>query len=237
MGTLIRAGQTPEFAGRLHTVDLADHLAQADAILRDARTRAARMIEAAKEQIATDRERAMSEAHAQGFLEGRQQGLEEGRAQALQEARERFDTELSSLAEQFAAGAEGLAAIREEVRTVCESQAIDFAMDVAGKLTLAIGEARPQAAIENLKRALDFVEGQTVVRVRVHPSDESAMRSFADEYLRRARESRGMDIVTDSQLAPGGCVVEAEHSVVDASLEEQLAQLVSLIRGRSERDA
>ena len=47
-----------------------------------------------------------------------------------------------------------------------------------------------------------------------------------------SESSKAFQVVSDESLAPGGCVVEARRTQVDASLETQTREIAALLLGR-----
>ena len=103
---------------------------------------------------------------------------------------------------------------------------------IASKLTFDIGRSHREAAVENLKRALQLVSSKTDVTIRVHPDDIASMKTFSASTLEQMHASRAVKIIPDESFAPGGCVLESIKTIVDAKLETQIEEIVSLLLGR-----
>ena len=82
---------------------------------------------------------------------------------------------------------------------------------------------------------MDRIASRTDVTVRIHSDDLATMTTFAESTLDRVRAAAGFSIVADDSIAPGGCIVESERTDVDASLETQVEEMVSLLtRGHTD---
>jgi flagellar biosynthesis/type III secretory pathway protein FliH len=55
------------------------------------------------------------------------------------------------------------------------------------------------------------------------------MKMFAAASLEQIKSTRVIDLVVDDSLAPGGCRVTTGRTQVDATLETQVDEIVSLL--------
>lgn len=85
-----------------------------------------------------------------------------------------------------------------------------------------IGELDEETRIRKIvSTALNTVRGQQKVTVRVSPVDEPAVtKAFA-----AMTSGSFLNVVADTRLKEGSCILESELGVVDASLETQLKAL------------
>lgn len=82
-------------------------------------------------------------------------------------------------------------------------------------------------------RALQVVRNQPQVTIRVRPDQELALRSRLGERLLAGYSEIGaIEVIADPRLGPGGCILETEIGVVDASIEVQLQALERALKSR-----
>ncbi|MHC5109861.1 MAG: FliH/SctL family protein [Planctomycetota bacterium] len=231
MSTVIKAGDAAHMSSLLSTVDLADHLAEAKAVVDAARREASQILNSAENESGQVRQ----SAHDAGTVEGFEFGVESGRIKGHEEAfrqsvalfkeeREALTTSLDRLVDE-------LESIKKEIGTAARRDVLAFAIKIAERLTYAIGELNHESAKANLERALTLVGARTDVIIRVHPSEVDAIRSYAVSLLEKIEKTACVGVVEDESLAPGGCVVENENTQVDASLETQIDELVTQLMG------
>ena len=236
MSTVIKAGEAARIVGRLSTVDLADHLAEARAVVDDARQRASQIIGDTEAQA----ERVLDESRESGYREGYQRGFAEGKQAGHQTAYDEsirlFTTEHSDVVASMNQAIAELDAAKEDLMIAAEKDLLDFAVMLAKKLTFAIGRLYPEAVVENFKRALRLVESNTNLTVRVHPDQIASIDTFAETVLKRGDASRVVELVPDKSIAPGGCKVDSDRAGVDATLETQVEQIVALLLGEGQSD-
>lgn len=229
MSTVIKAGEAGTLIKRLATVDLADHLAEAHAVVEAARSQAKRIVEKAREAFEEVHEEARRSGYETGRVEGYKVGRDSGFESAHKEAAERFDDQHSAIVSDMNRAIREFDRMKSELRLSAERDLLDFAIALASKLAFKLGELHRESAVANLKRAIRLVGRNTDLTVRVHPDDVESMNTFAESILDRAEQADTIRVLTDASVAPGGCTVETERTRIDATLETQVGEIVSLL--------
>ncbi len=236
MSTVIRVGQAGPVLKRLSTVDLADHLAEADAVIAEAKRRAAAIVATTKHEVAQTLKKARESGYEAGYKQGYEEGTRTGHEDARRKSIEFFSKQHADIVAVMQGAVAQVDAMKEDLRIAAEKDLIDFAVSVANKLTFAIGRTRREAALSNLRRALPLVALGTDLTIRVHPDDKASIETFADSVLKQADASRAVTIVTDDTLAPGGCKVLSGRTEIDATLETQVDEMVALLADAGAED-
>jgi len=235
MPTVIKAGETGRLATRLNTIDLADHVREAQGIVERAIEEAATLISEAKASARQDLAESFEKARKEGFEKGFAEGETAGRAEALERGRQAFAEQHAGLAEMFRAGLEEIEANKVQLRLAAERDLLEFAVAIATKLTFAIGDLQREAARENFARALALVSEKSDVTVRCHPKDVAALRTFAESLADPIGPGRHVHLAADESIRAGGCVLQCGKAEVDATLETQIAELVTALMGERNR--
>ncbi|MEM9764664.1 MAG: HrpE/YscL family type III secretion apparatus protein [Pseudomonadota bacterium] len=201
-------------AAFLHLKPGAVHVDPADPLLRahdySAMAEAAEILADARSK----RDAMLSEAKV-AYEREKQQGREDGLAEAQAEIAEQILTIVTRSVD-YLATAEG-----EVARTVllCVRKILgDFPEE-----DLVIREARS---------ALASVRAEPRVTLRVRSALEASLRGRVGEILADSTDVGFIEVRGDDQMAHGGCRLETEAGVVDASLETQLAALEKVILSR-----
>lgn len=234
MSTVIKAGAAGPVLQRLSTVDLADHLSEARAVVAQAQRHGAALVAEAEAKIEKTFAETRKSGHEAGYSDGHVEGLAVGRKEAQEQAVERFDREHGDLVVAFKNAITEIDDIKKDLRVAAERDLLEFAVRIATKLTFAIGLLHRETVVENVRRALRMVQAKSDLTIKVHSTDLDTMRAFAASALTHASSSDSVVIEADSSLAPGGCRVTTDRTQVDASLETQVAEIVSLLLGSSE---
>lgn len=85
--------------------------------------------------------------------------------------------------------------------------------------------------------ALRLVRDEKRVVLRVSVQDAETVRARVDDFLTRYPSILRIDVAPDAGLGRGGCVMETEAGVIDASLERQLAIIEETLRRHLEERA
>ncbi len=237
MSTVIKAGEAVRIVKRLSTVDLADHLAEARAVVAEARQRASQIISDAEAQAARMLDESRESGHEEGYQQGYNAGTRAGHQAAYEESIKRFETEQGDVVTSMERAIAEIDAVKEDLKIAAEKDLLDFAVMLAKKLTFAIGRLHPESVVGNLKRALRLVESNTDLTIHVHPDQISSIETFVGSVLKRAGASRVLNIVPDESITPGGCKVDGDRASVDATLDTQVEEIVSLLLGENQSDA
>jgi flagellar assembly protein FliH len=229
MSTVIKANEGGRLLRRLSTVDLADHLAEAQGVIDQAKQCASQIVFDAETEVDQATAEARQSGYEAGYEKGHREGLKAGHDAAHQESMERFNREQIQLVDTMRTTVAALDAMKEDLRIAGEHNVLEFAVLIASKLTFAVGRVHREAAIENLKRALRVIDTKTDVTIHAHSDDLDAMKIFAAASLEQIKSTRVIDLVVDDSLAPGGCRVTTGRTQVDATLETQVDEIVSLL--------
>ncbi len=101
-----------------------------------------------------------------------------------------------------------------------ENDVIEVVGDALKKI---LGEMDSYELISKVvKNALATVRNQKKVTLIVNPMDSEVVHGQINDLLSAYPTINTIDILTDSRVSPGGCKIETEMGVVDASLEIQL---------------
>lgn len=231
MSTVIKKGQTGRLVHRLASLDLADHLAEADKVLAGAQRRAGQLIERAKIESERLGRQAQEESYREGERKGRAEGRREGREKAFVEASERFERQQAELVSALGEAVRGLESGKQDLLIQANRDLLTFAVELANKVTHGVGRLESGMARANVEQVLRLVGRSSDVTVRINPQDADTLRQFAAELAEQVDRAGHVCIVEDAAVTPGGAVVEAGAMKIDAQVETQMEQLVAVLLG------
>lgn len=162
-------------------------------------------------------EEARRAAHAGGVEEGRKEGYEKGFAE-VQRLVARTQVILERLQDK-----------RAEVLAEAEQEVIDLAILVARKVVKTISESQRGIIIENIKEALAKVKTKGKIIVKVNLGDLELVGAQIDEFIKLVEGGGNIQIMEDSSVDAGGCVIETDFGEVDARIASQFAELEARI--------
>ncbi|MDR2142800.1 MAG: flagellar assembly protein FliH, partial [Treponema sp.] len=186
---------------------------EAEKIVADARERA-RQIEA---DSLTAFEAERRDAEERGRLAGREAGFAEGRAE-VERLVERAQTVLERAQDK-----------RMEILTETEQQIIDLVLLISRKVIKVISDNQRNVVISNVVQALRKVKGRGNIIIRVNLVDVKLSTEHTKEFIKLVEGVKSLQIIEDSTVDPGGCVIETDFGEIDARISSQLSELESKI--------
>lgn len=151
----------------------------------------------------------------------RQQAKEEGFEKGFSEGLEKFQESILEINEKYAALAES-----------AESELLGLCMGVAHKILKQEMKTNPEAIVAIVREAIAPMSRKKTITIRVNPQDRTILQSHRADLMDTLMGSGQIQIVADSDIGQGGCLVETEHGIVDARLETEMNILSRLITGR-----
>ena len=153
------------------------------------------------------------QARQEGFALGYAEGLESGR----QESKKIGDTLVADLKMLLGAFEQPFREVERDVSEYLLSIVYAICKEILGKDSLIGAEM----VVNNLDLSLDILAGaEGLVTVYLNPDDLAVVQNhWADEFGE-------LRIIEDSGLQRGGCRVKRSDSIVDATVEAQLRNLV-----------
>ncbi len=164
---------------------------------------------------------AQAERQAQQILDQAQAAFEDERRKGYQEGLEQARLEQ---AEQM-------------IETV--GRRIDYFARVEGKMVDLVMEAMQkiiddfddrERILVTVRKVLSVVRNQKQMTLRLSPDDVETVRSQANALLADYPGVGLLDIVADTRLARGACILESEIGLVEASIDSQMLALRNAFR-------
>jgi type III secretion protein L len=208
---------------------VADTNAKVTELVNAANARAKELIDAANRNA----EKVIGEANGKS-----QEILNEAlgkRAQIFDEAKKYYENEAKrGYDDGYGTGkAEMAQKLAELARKSADSMAY-LESSVAGLVVKALQRVigaidRRELIVNVVRQALKAVKNQREALLKVSPVDSQAVRDHLKEILSDGAVDY-LDVVADSRLNPGTCILETDLGVIDASLDVQLEAIVEAFR-------
>jgi flagellar assembly protein FliH len=169
-------------------------------------------------QAMAEAERIRESARAEGYEQGRAAGHADGAAEIARSA--------SALAE----AAHGIESLRAEVSDAVETDAIELALALAGKILAGAFQARPELVVEIVQGALRRISDRRRITVLVNPADLEVVRDALGELTAQGSGVELCDLQSDERVAVGSAIVRTAEGEVDASVATQLERAREVAR-------
>ena len=184
------------------------------------------------DELETIRKQAYDEGFAEGREAGRQAGHEQGYKAGEKEAK-KLEQEQKKRLQTLERLIEAQASPLEQLDDEVQEQMVRLVLTLSRQVIRRELQTQPGEILPVIREAVALLPmSARDVRVHVHPDDHR----FLNELLGEDDSGRAWRLVDDPSLTRGGCVVQAERSRVDATLERRLAQLASQLLGGREDD-
>lgn len=203
----------------------AERLAMKIELEKSIRTQADIILEQARVQGETVKEKARQEAEEEraGILEAaRQEGYEEGRQKMLQEQEAMeaaFAEKERLLSEEF-----------ERKQSELEPMATDVIVKLLESLTGVCLESRKGIVTYLVTKALSEADRSSSFLIKVSKEDLEEVKGAADELRSLFEREVTLEVVQDALLKKGECMIETDSNIIDCSLGTQLEGLIEDIR-------
>jgi flagellar assembly protein FliH len=191
---------------------------------QDAEEAAERILAAAREKAVaieadakTAFENERKEAENRGWEAGREAGFVEGQAE-VERLIDRTRTVLERAQDK-----------RVEILAETEQQIIDLVLLISRKVIKVISENQRNVVIPNVVQALRKVKGRGTIIIRVNLADVKLTTEHTKKFIQLLEGAQSVQVVEDSSVDPGGCIIETDFGEVDARISSQIAELESKI--------
>lgn len=143
MSALLKAGEVARLSRRPQSIDLIDHLSEANAVVAEAKRNAERIVAGAKQEIERmvpqvrkkTYDAAYEKGYEEGCREGREAGTRDGHSEALESSLAKFDEQHTIIVQDLERVIAEVEADRERLLIAARQDVLEFSVRLATKLT------------------------------------------------------------------------------------------------------
>jgi flagellar assembly protein FliH len=187
---------------------------EAAKILSEAREEAERV----KTEAGREAEEILAEARKNAYGEGREEGFKEGQE------------EVSRLIDRLHSVLNAASDKRQEILNHTEKQIVDLILLITRRVVKVISESEKKVVLENVKKALEKVKGETEITIKVNTRDLDLTTKHKKQFIAAVESLKQVKVEEDSRMAPGGCIIETSFGDIDARIAKQLDLIEERIR-------
>jgi len=136
--------------------------------------------------------------------------------------REETTGQLATVAESLVKSLEELSVFRGQLRERYERELLELALGVARKIVQQELAERPEIWLGLIRAAVRRVVDRERITVRVPPPLLAFLRDVLPELRASLDSVKELDLVEDTSLPAGGCVIESRFGEVNLGVEAQL---------------
>jgi len=227
--TMIRAAQT-EANEIAQTADLAaiakkqEGAEEAEAIIAKAREEAEQIIAEARrkaEETEAETRKTLDDERKAALEQSREAGREEGFADGK--------AEVDRLVQRMQTVLERAQDKRGDILTETEQQIIDLVLLISRKVIKVIADTQREVIISNVVQALRKVRDRGNIIIRVNLVDVKLTTEHTEKFIKMLEGVKSVQVLEDSSVDSGGCIIETDFGEIDARISSQLAELEAKI--------
>lgn len=175
---------------------------------------------------------AMNDGYDEGYSRGLEMGLIEGNERAYSDAYNKALAEYTAKNEaiitEFSRDLDLTVAsvlnALEDWTAQTEQKLTDIVTEIARRVIVVELETSREAVFEIVRQAIAEVTHSDSARIRINPWDARSLRDQKATIIAAAKSVRSLEFVEDPEIT-GGCVIETEGGIIDATIEGKLRQL------------
>ncbi|GAB6392570.1 MAG: flagellar assembly protein FliH [Treponematales bacterium] len=186
---------------------------EAEKITAEAREKAAQWETETKAALEAERKEAEEKARASG----REEGFAEGKAEA-ERLVQRTQTVLERAQDK-----------RADILADTEQEIIDLVLLIARKVVKVISENQRTVIVQNVAQALKKVKARGNIIIKVNTADLQLTTEHTKDFIKLLEGAAAIQVVEDSSVDSGGCIIETDFGEIDARISSQLAELENKI--------
>ena len=186
---------------------------EAEKIIAEASEKVKQMEAEAAATLENDRKEAEETGHSRGW----EAGFAEGKAE-VERLIQRSQTVLQRAQDK-----------RAEILEETEQEIINLVLLIARKVVKAITESQRSVIVSNVVQALRKVKGKGAILIRVNIADLKLTTEHTKEFISLVEGAKSVQVVEDSTVDEGGCIIETDFGEIDARISSQLAELEAKI--------
>ena len=186
---------------------------ESEAMISEAESRAAQIESDAGTAFAAQRKEVEEEARKTGM----ENGFDEGKAE-VERLIERTRLVLARAQDK-----------RGEILEDTEKEIVSLVLLIAKKAVKAISESQRDVIVSNVVHALRKVKGRGKVIIRVNLADLKMTTEHTKDFIDMLEGIESVQVLEDSSVDEGGCIIETDFGEIDARIASQLAELEAKI--------
>jgi flagellar assembly protein FliH len=182
-------------------------------IIDDAKLKAGELENEVRRSLEAERK----EAKDSGKTEGREDGYAEGKA------------EVDRLIERTQVVLERAQDKRAEILSDTEKEIVSLVLLISRKVIKVLSENQRDIIISNVIEALRKVKAKGNIIIKVNLVDLQLATEHKQNFIGLMEGVKSINIVEDSSVDQGGCIIETDFGEIDARIASQLAELENRI--------
>lgn len=156
------------------------------------------------------------ESYERGFEQGRKDGL------ALEKR------QMEEKGKQLEALLSGLVGLKAQIYSEAEGELLRLGTLIAKKIIRNEVQTDPRVICRTIQAATEYLVDRSHMKIHIHPEDMEEIREFLPGLSKMTKAGR-FEIIEDSSIERGGCILETGFGRVNATVDDQLEAIRKVI--------
>lgn len=178
-------------------------------------------------EIAQEALKLSQEVQEQAYEEAYKRGLEEGKAKAYAEEKERVEAELVQIRNIIGE----IKHLKTDIMKDNEKHIVNLCLYLAKRLLMKEVNESDEYIKSIIKRALEMAQSEEEVTIRMSSADYQWVSEHKESIFKEMYLDESTKMEEDPNMSRGGVIIETNHGVIDATLEQRVDKLESLLKG------
>ncbi len=197
--------------------------------------RPSRVAEEARDQARQIMEQAQVQSQ-QIKDEAYRRGLEQAVLDAEKKAEEKYQVLFREEVKKITQLRKAIETSYSDIVRKAENSLVKLALDVAKKIVRQECSSQEKVVLTMVKEGLSRIGDKVEVRVRINPTQLPAVKKYRDTLQAEFEGIKEFEIIADSGITPGGCVIETESGSLDLRIEKQFAEIKENLTGENDEE-
>lgn len=155
----------------------------------------------------------------------RQEGFRQGYEECLEKAREDAQRIKGEAQAMFEEGKR----VREDIIRGMEQEITELSTDIAQKIVSKQLDINPETVLNIAMEAIGMATGRVMVKIYVNPGQRDMFNKKRGELAGLLSDRGLLYIIPDSDVQPGGCIIETDNGKIDATLDSRWEEVVKAL--------
>jgi len=177
----------------------------------------------------------IEELPAESFLHEPENGALENavREKMLSEIRAAAEAEvevkIGHLRDNLTATIDRISGLEKEIASRQETEVVELALEIAKKVVSREINIEPEVVLSVTRNALAKLNSRTLASIHLHPDD----LAYVQEHRNKLNFHGSLELIEDSLVTPGGCLIHTDTGDVDGRIESQFDEITNGLLGTS----
>lgn len=106
---------------------------------------------------------------------------------------------------------------------------IPLAVKIAEQILKHEVSSNPDLILEQVKNAIELIDKEIIFKIYIHPFNLDTLKNVKNDLLTEKSILENAEIIADSRVNQGSCILETSSGIIDASFTSQLEKIRTIL--------